>query len=343
MRIRMSHLRPQSTWSGGLAVILSFAALGSCAKPSPKSALRLDAPTSSATWPWPNAKEEELHRGVSRWRSQADDGTELELIEFDFARNPKLRFEIYDQDEDDAKPFDNQADYFPNGVGQVTKHLNGIGRGPVIAAWNGLFFAYDRSQNPPHGIATHIGPNVLAGKVRHNVGNHRWTFGVKQVKGRPRFEALHLPDKTTLAQEFDYASVGAQLLVREGKPLRIQPYPQPNDPPLPQPVPSTPEEAGHIPLVDHMRTSRTSMGWSKDSGKLWLLVVNEPDHELGSKLAVKRGELGTGGWMLADLQRFWLSFGAWGAVNSDGGARRRRARSAGDRRASSLRFRVRPA
>ncbi|MBC8139984.1 MAG: hypothetical protein H7Y38_00935, partial [Armatimonadetes bacterium] len=27
----------------------------------------------------------------------------------------------------------------------------------------------------------------------------------------------------------------------------------------------------------------------------------------------------TGGWTVADVQRFWLSLGVWGAVNSDGG------------------------
>src|SRR5262245_39145161 len=38
------------------------------------------------------------------------------------------------------------------------------------------------------------------------------------------------------------------------------------------------------------------------------LVVKEPDSPPGS-----------GGWALADLKRFWLARGAWGAVNVDGG------------------------
>jgi len=261
-----------------------------------------------------------LGTGVSRWHTRSGDGTEIHLIEFDFAANPRLRFELYDQDEDDATPFDNRADYYPNGLGKVTKRLNATREGKVLAAWNGLFFAYDRSQGGPHGIATHIGPNVIRGKARYNVGNHRWTFGVKEIGGKPRFQALYLPDKATLEREFDFAADGAQCVIREGKPLRLQPYPQPSDPPLSQPVPSSPEEAGHIPLVDHMRTSRTSMAWSRDGSKLWLLVVAESDHELGSKLALKRGEPDLGGWALADLQRFWLAFGAWSAVNSDGGA-----------------------
>ena len=287
------------------------AAVGAaCSGPPPAPATH--APLT--TWPWPGARPEALGKGTTRWESRAQDGTELQLIEFDFGTNPRLRFELYDQDEDDAVPFDNQTDYYPRGVGGVTKSLNETRK--VVAAWNGLFFAYDRSQGGPNGVATHIGPNVIRGRVRYNVGNHRWAFGVKG--NRPK--ALHLPDKATLAREFDYASVGAQCLVREGKPLRVQPFPAPGAPPVPQPVPSTPDEAGHIPLVDHMKTSRTSMGWSRDGSKLWLLVVVESDHELGSKLALKRGEPDAGGWTLADLQRFWLAFGAWGAVNSDGGA-----------------------
>jgi hypothetical protein len=62
------------------------------------------------------------------------------------------------------------------------------------------------------------------------------------------------------------------------------------------------------------------MAWSKDSRNLYLLFVNEPDTENASKIQVKRGQLSTGGWALGDLQRFWLAFGAWGAINSDGGA-----------------------
>lgn len=272
-----------------------------------------------AIWPWPKAERTVLRKGVTRWYdTSSPDGTTLDLLEFDFGANPRLRFELYDQDEDDAVPHDNLADYYERSVAQVVRDLNEKGRGPVIAAWNGPFFAYDRSPGMgPYGKARHVGPVILKGVVRHNVGNPRWTFGVSRDG---RFKVLHQPDRATLAREFYYGAAGLQCLIKDGKPLRLAPYPAP-DAPLPrQPVPSTPSEAGHIPLVDHMRTSRTSLAWSADSGKLWLLVVNEPDHELGSKLAVKRGEANEGGWMLSDLQRFWIAFGAPNAVNSDGGA-----------------------
>jgi hypothetical protein len=51
-----------------------------------------------------------------------------------------------------------------------------------------------------------------------------------------------------------------------------------------------------------------------------VLIVQEPDNEFVSKDDFEKRRPGTGGWTLADLQRFWTSFGAWGAVNVDGGA-----------------------
>jgi hypothetical protein len=268
-----------------------------------------------AVWPWPKAARTVLRPGVSRWYdTSGPDGTTLDLMEFDFRENPRLRFELYDQDED----HDNLADYYERSVAHVVRDLNRQDRGPVIAAWNGPFFAYDRSPGMGvNGKARHVGPVVVNGVVRHNVGNPRWTFGISP-KGQ--FKILHQPDRATLDREFIFASAGLQCLIKDGRPLRLQPYPAPEAPLPRQPVPSTPDEAGHIPLVDHMRTSRTSLAWSADSSKLYLLVVNEPDHEVGSKLAVRRGEANEGGWMLSDLQRFWRSFGVPNAINSDGGA-----------------------
>lgn len=268
----------------------------------------------SATWPWKGARESEIFPGVARWTRRAEDGTELELLRFDFDANPRLRFELYDQDEDDAKPFDNKAEYLPNGVGKVTEHLNAIGRGKVLAAWNGLFFAYDRSPgSPPGGWATHIGPVALNGKVRYNVGQHRWTFGVKlDAYGKPAFKTFHMPDAVTVGLEFDYAAPGAQCLVHKGVAKSLEAPPLPGRRPPEPPVPSTPREAGHIPWVDHIRTSRTSMGWTKDSRLLYVLFVNEPDTETASKKAVRDGQPSVGGWNLADLQYFLAEAGSVG-------------------------------
>ena len=70
------------------------------------------------------------------------------------------------------------------------------------------------------------------------------------------------------------------------------------------------------------------MGWSRDNSKLYLLTVKEPDFEGGSSAALSAHVSGfsgkgipalVGGWTVADVQRFWISKGVWGAVNSDAG------------------------
>lgn len=281
-----------------------LALAGCSASPEPVRSEPAYVPHPSAVWPWPRAEVTELRPGVTHWLDTSpEDGTTLDLIRFDFKTNPKLRLELYDQDEDDETPYDNGALYFERGVGQIVRHLNGEKRGQVVAAWNGLFFAYGVSGGGPGVTAHHIGPVVLNGKVLYNVGNHRWTFGVKNGK----FDALYLPSKQDLEGRFDFAAAGAQLLVKSGLPTRIGGE-------------DGPEAAGAIEIVDDMRTSRVSMAWSRDSRYLYLLFVNEPDTENASKLQVKRGEAPTGGWALKDLQRFWVAYGCWGAINSDGGA-----------------------
>lgn len=266
---------------------------------------------SNTSWPWLGAKTTELAKGFKHWNAKGSDGCSLDLLEFDFKQNPNLRFSIYDQDQDDAKPFDNRVDYFPRGVGQVVGHLSRDKK--VLAAWNGLFFGYDKGPgSPPNGWANHIGPVVLDGKPYFNVGRHRWTFGVKDGK----FKALFKPEKQQLSTEFDFGADGAQLLIRDGNPLRIQPFQESIDR---KRVEDTPDDVGGIPIVDWMKTSRSSIAWSRDGRFLWVLIVIEADHEVGSKLAVKYGGEDPSGWTLADLQDFWKKRGTWGAMNSDGG------------------------
>lgn len=312
-----SGLRTACVAAVGLALAGCHAPAHS-ARPVASTAVPQRRPAQFSSWPWPGARPERLHEGVTHWIAPSRPGeTSVELFAFDFHENPRLRFEIYDQDEDDATPFDDQANVWPNGVGQVTRHLNETGRGPVIAAWHGLFFSVERSG--ASAVGRHVAPVVLRGRAHYNVGNHRWTFGVRYVHGRPAFKVLHMPSYGTLASEFDSAAGGAQCLVRDGAPLGIAPPPAPGTPPEKGGAPSTPAEAGHIYLVDHMKTSRASLGWTRDSRRLYLLFVTEPDTELESSLAVRHGTPDPGGWDIVDLQRFWLSKGVWSAINSDGG------------------------
>jgi hypothetical protein len=156
---------------------------------------------------------------------------------------------------------------------------------------------------------------VLKHRLLYNVGNHRWTFG---VDSEGAFKCIHMPDELTLAREFEYGAGGVQCLVRASKPLGISAPPTPGSK-VQQSQQSTEQDAGPIPIVDHMRTSRTSLGWSRDNRFLYLLVVHEPDTETASALALRHGDPQIGGWTVPDLQRFWLAMKVWGAINLDGG------------------------
>ena len=275
----------------------------------------------SARWPWRGAKIDRPARGFTHWLDDsAGDGTVCELLEFDFAANPNLRFEMFDQDSADAKPWNNHCAYWPRGAAQMTRQFNGNNR-RVVALWNGSFFGYHGGSKWANKDAFHVAPVVIGGQVHDFGANHRWSFGVKYQSGKPRFQTFHQPDKQALAANYDFASGGVQCLIRNGQPLQLRAYGLPI---LAPPVASTPREAGHIPNFDQMKSSRASIGWNRDSSKLWLLFVKEADSEGASIAALKLGggvfglQL-KGGWSLNDVQRFWRSLGVWGAINSDAG------------------------
>ena len=280
-------------------------------------------PSPLATWPWPQSVRNSPHPGVTHWLDMSSpDGAALDFFDFDLKANPRLRFEIYDQDQDDARPFDDRADCWPHGVGWATHHLNTMGRGEVVAAWHGLFFNGDPvgALPPALYVGHHVTPAVLDGHVHANVGQARWTFGVHyDAQGHPAFKTLLMPDKKALARAFTYASGGAQCLIRDGLPLKLHPFPTVNGPLPPQPVPCAPGEAGYIPNVDWIQTSRATMGWSKDQTHFYLLFVKQTGTEGGAVMASHGHGPPTSGWTVSDEQRFWLAHGAWGAINSDGG------------------------
>ena len=288
----------------------------------------LTRPSALTTWPWPQARRSTPHRGVTRWLdTSSPDGTSVELIEFDFGVNPGLRLELYDGDEDDTHRLDNKVLYWSRGIGSTTRHLQARlekqRRGQLVAAWNGAFFGLKNLKPREADWAFHLAPVVVRGKVLHNTSNHRWTFGVQYANGRPVFKAQHLPGRKELQKNYHFAAGSVQCLLRDGEPLRLQPFPWKGEKPMPAPVASTPLEAGHIPTLDHMKTSRISIGWTGHYRRLYLLFVKEPDGELPSRAAVQRWKPAYGGWTLADVQRFWLSLrdakGVWHAVGSDGG------------------------
>ncbi|BCM93477.1 hypothetical protein IAD21_05368 [Abditibacteriota bacterium] len=285
------------------------------------------SPSPDAVWPWKGAKVRPLARGVTQTSKVTADGTLLDLFDFDFGANPNLRWEIFDQDEDDARPLDNHVLYWERNVARATKELDGVKkRGPVLVAWNGAFFGYNNKTGVED--AFHVSPIVLRGKAYFNFAQHRWTFGVKNTPTGPIWKTFFKPDKATMEREFDYAAGSVQCLIKDGKPLKVEPFPRIGGQFKAQPVPSTAQDAGHIPYFDHMRTCRASIGWSRDNKHLYLLAVKEPDDEGASSVALSftvRGNplppgttLG-GGWTVPDVQRFWQAKGVWGAINSDAG------------------------
>lgn len=274
-------------------------------------------PAVQTKWPLPQATREAIHNGVTHWLdTSAKDGTTVDLFEFDFSVNPHLHLQIYDQDEDDAGRFDNVAHFWNMGVGQAAKRLNAAGRGPVIAAWNGLFF--DLNGQNATSLAHHLTPVVLDGAIHYaDLPTYRWTFGVQMRDGKPQFHLRHMPNAATLSKDFDYAAGAAQCIVKDGVPLKLEPPPWPGR--IAPAHRSASDEAGYIPIVDHIKVSRTSLAWSRDSSHLYLLFVKAPTTETESALAFKHNTFIEGGWTLADVQRFWISKGVWGAINSDGG------------------------
>lgn len=283
---------------------------------------QLNTPSRLAIWPWPAVLKDTPHRGVTHWLARDADNTTIELLHFDLGINPRLRLELFDQDEDDTRAFDNRVAFEQRGVGQIVKQLNAQKRGPVVAAWNGAFFGYDRKTQST--IAFHVAPIVFNGKSHAWGANHRWTFGVKYEKTGPVFRVLHLPERAALEKQFDFAAGGVQCLLLHGKALKLAPFPH-NSQLLPRPpIPSSAQDAGHIPLFDHMKSCRVSWAWTEDNRQFYLLFVQEPDTEGASILALLRGvpsgdAAGQGGWMVSDVQRFWQAFGVANAVNSDAG------------------------
>jgi hypothetical protein len=239
------------------------------------------------------------------------------LFEFNFGSDPRLRFGIYDQDEDDEVPFDNATHYWRRGLAVAAAKTPNSG--PSIAIVNGPYFGLRNVKPRTADVAFHLAPEVLSGKLHYTGANHRWTFGTKVENGRIGFVALHMPTNDALKQ-LDFGAGTAQCVVHNGKALHLQPLPRGTiESKPPSALPSTAADAGPIRVLDWMKTSRVSFGWNRDSSKLWLLFVKEPDGETTSRAAVLQSRAAVGGWTLADVQRFWLALGATDAVVTDGG------------------------
>ena len=130
------------------------------------------SPAQFSCWPWDGntaVRFENLSAGVCHWSGTQSDGTNCNLLEFDFAVNPNFKFQIAEQDAADKKPFDNVVSYWPRGAAQMTQQLNvrfaNEKKGRVVALWNGLFFGYYEGHSKIGGTGFHVSPVVLNGKT----------------------------------------------------------------------------------------------------------------------------------------------------------------------------------
>ncbi|KPJ64912.1 hypothetical protein AMK68_00055, partial [candidate division KD3-62 bacterium DG_56] len=123
-----------------------------------------------------------------------------------------------------------------------------------------------------------------------------WVFGISKQQGPPRF---HLEEAVPWEQLDRF-----QTAVGHVRPLRGAG----KSPPL-RPGPG----------VTRLKCSRTSLGWTADSRRFFVLIVRDPDGEIPGIRQMKAGRRQTGGWDLLQLQQFWERMGVPDAILLDGG------------------------
>ena len=167
----------------------------------------------------------------------------------------------------------------------------------VICMVNGGFFGADNSW-----ISFHEAPLKFDGVARYDSRilekdwpQQSWTFAISRANGKPRFHIL--PDiKFSDLKNYETVLGGVRALRVNGKSLELKPG------------------IGNLKL----RTSRTSIGWSADSDKFYVLSVRDPDGEAASN-AQKAAGFQTGGWDIGQVQQFWTKQKVPNAVLFDGG------------------------
>jgi len=260
-----------------------------------------------ASWPWSAAVSQELAGGCTLLTvTDAHDGTQARLFTCDYRTNPKLRWELYDRDEDDAHPRNNASEFVgKDSVAKVWEHIQA--RGKLLAVFNGPFFVIESPYRHTAAIVNH-------GQVYAYVGNPRWALGVKGTD----FQLIHRATRKQLAP-FDWGSGNVQALIVEGKPTAL---PSP-DPKLPNPNQVSPEsqpgDCGPFAWNDYLKTARTSLGWKDGQFAMLTITHAREDGEDNAANLRRAGKPQASGWDIADLQQFWQAWGAVGACNLDGG------------------------
>jgi hypothetical protein len=231
------------------------------------------------------------------------DGTMVYLTSFDFQKSA-FKVCIYDCDDDDVKADnDSNTTYMGQSLPSLIEKLNrrrDPARQRVLCAINGGFFGASG-----FSVAHHEEPIVEDGRARYDVDllrpkDQSCFFAVNSPEkihaGQPRFVMASSIPWQSLP---DYQTVlgGVRPLCIDGRSLPLAPG------------------AGSTTL----RCSRTSVGWSADGAKLYILIVQDPDGELASQIQRRLHQPQTGGWDVREVQEYWEKKQVPFAVLFDGG------------------------
>jgi hypothetical protein len=211
---------------------------------------------------------------------------------------------VYDCDYDYENPrhgTDSNTSFLGLNLGTLVSKLNSrLGDGHVLCAINGGFFGASGWT-----VAHHEEPMNTGGEVRYDVDvlrpkDQAWFFAVQSVKhiqeGQSRF---------VMAPSIPWNELTSYETVLGGvRPLRF--------------------EGKSLPLVPGaggtgLRCSRTSIGWSADGNKLYILAVHDPDGEGASQIQRRMHWTQTGGWDVPQVQQYWEKKGVPFALLFDGG------------------------
>ncbi len=229
------------------------------------------------------------------------DGTQLTLVTLDFHANPRLTVGACDADFTDDMPGNDRN---TNWLGQPLPFL-----WPTVAiyaarhderllcAWNGDFFGFDECW-----VAWHLSPLVDHGQLRYYTYQLRfpaqdWQWGVRRRAGRLEFMLAPRFSKTRCRSEFETVLGGVRPLIINSQAQSLAPG------------------NGNTRL----RCSRTSIGWSADSSRFFVLIVKDLDGEVAGIRQLALGRRQTGGMDLPALQAYWMRLGVANAVILDGG------------------------
>ncbi len=247
-------------------------------------------------------KVQQLAVGVTaQTEPSSKDGTTVHFLTFDLKQNPTLKMRLYDVDSDDFTPGDDSTLVWlgrsvESALGRLRKRSAEQGR-DVLCIFNAGFF--NLGTETGH-VGSHVAPIAVDGKVYYNVWpveKPGWTFGIRNSSNRQYFDVIKGISSRRIERNFDIAIAHVRPLRLDGRSVPLQ---------------------GDLGVTD-LKCSRTSIGWSNDSSKFYLLIVRDPDGEKAGVQQMERKQSQTGGWNVADVQEFWEQKKVPNAVLLDGG------------------------